>query len=172
MELTSKLESAEKAFCDKENDGDEVQREARRGADGRFRRRGEDGRLSEEERRMAQDADRCRQVEDALYRRARGYKVALKKTFKVKRAEFDGNTGKKLTEREELETGVEEVHIPADVRVCAYYLNNRDPARWREHPSEQEEEILGGTVDFPPMAEVTELPEAANEAAVAADEEV
>lgn len=108
--------------------------------------------ISEAEER---DATRCRRVEDALYRRARGYKVALKKTFKVKRAEYDPATGKKVAEREELETGVEEVHIPADVRVCAYYLNNRDPARWQEHPREDSEAVLGGMVEYPPMATAT-----------------
>ena len=31
-----------------------------------------------------QDASRCKRVEDALYRRACGYKVKLKKSYKVK----------------------------------------------------------------------------------------
>ena len=99
------------------------------------------------------DAVRCRRVEDALYRRACGYKVKLKKSFKVKRVDYDANTGKKISEREDLEAGFEEVHIPADVRVCAYYLNNRDPARWREHPKEEGEELFGGVVEYPPMEE-------------------
>lgn len=100
----------------------------------------------------AKDALRCRRVEDALYRRACGYKVKLKKSFKVKRVEYDSDTGKKISEREDLEAGFEEVHIPADVRVCAYYLNNRDPTRWREHPKD-ESELLGGVVDYPSMEE-------------------
>ena len=108
--------------------------------------------------RIAQDARRCRQVEDALYRRAKGYKVLVKKTYKVKRVEYDPDTGKKISEREELETGVDEVHVPADVRVVAYYLNNRDPARWREHPKEEGEEdaVYEGAVAYPPMAELPE----------------
>jgi hypothetical protein len=101
----------------------------------------------------AKDALRCRRVEDALYRRACGYKVKLKKSFKVKRVDYDSDTGKKISEREDLEAGFEEVHIPADVRVCAYYLNNRDPARWREHPKEEGEELFGGLVEYPPMEE-------------------
>lgn len=101
----------------------------------------------------AKDSLRCRRVEDALYRRACGYKVKLKKSFKVKRVDYDANTGKKISEREDLEAGFEEVHIPADVRVCAYYLNNRDPARWREHPKEEGEELFGGVVEYPPMEE-------------------
>ena len=100
------------------------------------------------------DAARCKRVEDALYRRACGYKVKLKKSYKVKTVEYDRDTGKKLCEQEDLKDGFEEVHIPADVRVCAYYLNNRSPGRWREHPAEAEEKALGGLVDYPPMEEL------------------
>ena len=103
---------------------------------------------------VKRDAARCKRVEDALYRRACGYKVKLKKSYKVKTVEYDHDTGKKLCEREDLKDGFEEVHIPADVRVCAYYLNNRSPGRWREHPAEAEEKALGGLVDYPPMEEL------------------
>ena len=103
------------------------------------------------------DATRCKRVEDALYRRACGYKVRLKKSYKVKTVEYDRDTGKKLEEREDLREGFEEVHIPADVRVCAYYLNNRSPARWREHPVEVGERSLDGLVDYPDM-EILESP--------------
>ena len=41
-----------------------------------------------------QDASRCKRVEDALYRRACGYKVKLKKSYKVKTVEFVRDTGK------------------------------------------------------------------------------
>ncbi len=104
----------------------------------------------------SEDQRRCRLVEEALFRRARGYVKRLKKSVKVKRIEFDAETGKKLSEREELETGIEEEHIPADLRVCAYYLNNRDPSRWREHPVTEEDSR--GAVDYPAMAETTCLP--------------
>ncbi len=102
----------------------------------------------------AQDATRCKKVEDALYRRACGYKVRLKKSYKVKTVEYDRDTGKKLEEREDLQAGFEEIHVPADVRVCAYYLNNRDPARWQEHPKEEREEMANGVVEYPDMEEI------------------
>ena len=101
-----------------------------------------------------QDATRCKRVEDALYRRACGYKVKLKKSYKVKTVEYDRDTGKKLAEREDLRDGFEEVHIPADVRVCAYYLNNRSPTRWREHPAETVERALDGVVGYPDMESI------------------
>ena len=107
---------------------------------------------------VKRDSVRCKRVEDALYRRACGYKVKIKKSFKVKSVDYDRDTGKKVSEREDLREGFEEVHIPADIRVCAYYLNNRDPARWREHPA-AEEEALGGVVEYPPMEELALPPD-------------
>ena len=108
------------------------------------------------------DATRCRRVEDALYRRACGYKVRVKKSFKVKSVDYDRDTGKKISEREDLREGFEEIHVPADIRVSAYYLNNRDPARWREHPA-AEEEAHGGVVDYPPMEALTPPPDGEGE---------
>ena len=64
--------------------------------------------------------------------------------------------------REDLREGFEEVHVPADIRVSAYYLNNRDPARWREHPA-AEGEALGGMVDYPPMEALTPPPDGEGE---------
>ncbi len=101
-----------------------------------------------------EDMARCRAVEDALFRRACGYEVPVRKTYKVKRIEYDSMTGKKVSEREELEIGMEEEHVPPDVRVCAYFLNNRDPSRWREHPTVVAEDT-DGAVDYPDMAPTT-----------------
>ncbi len=95
----------------------------------------------------------CRLVEDAICRRAKGYKVSLKKTLKVKRVDYDPDTGKKTCEREELLPGVEEVHVPGDVRAAAYFLNNRDPDRWCEHPNTSEDAgESGGIVEIPAVA--------------------
>ncbi len=100
----------------------------------------------------AKDDARCRRVEDAIYKRARGYKIEVKKTYKVKRVEYDPDTGKKISEREELETGLDEVVVPADIRAGAYWLVNRAPDRWREHPVPDPGDAgLGGLVDYPPL---------------------
>lgn len=126
-------------------------------SDGKIREPAEeltDGQKTRPDPAAAKDTTRCRKVEDALFRRACGYKVRLKKSYKVKTVEYDRDTGKKLEEREDLRDGFEEVHIPADVRVCAYYLNNRDPVRWREHPREEEDETRDGMVEYPPMEEL------------------
>ncbi len=118
-----------------------------------------EGALPDVEEQMCEDAVRCREVESALVRRACGYTVPVRKTFKLRRIEYDSQTGKKLSESEALEVGVDEEHIPADVRVCAYYLNNRDPARWREHPAIEDDVTPDGMIAFPSMAETTGRPE-------------
>lgn len=101
------------------------------------------------------DLARSRRVEDAIYRRARGYKVSVRKTYKVKRVEYDPDTGKKTCEREELQAGTDEVVVPADVRACAYWLVNRAPERWQEHPAPDAaaDAALGGRVELPGLQE-------------------
>lgn len=98
---------------------------------------------------VADDARRSRRVEDSIYKRARGYKVAVKKTYKVKRVEYDPDTGKKTLEREELQTGIDEVHIPADVRAGEYWLKNRSPERWSEQPAIADTDETSGVILLP-----------------------
>jgi hypothetical protein len=98
---------------------------------------------------VADDVRRSRRVEDSIYKRARGYKVAVKKTYKVKRVEYDPDTGKKTLEREELQTGIDEVHIPADVRAGEYWLKNRSPERWSEQPVILDPEEKSGLILLP-----------------------
>lgn len=106
-------------------------------------------------RDAAQDAAMNRRVERAIFRRACGYKVSLRKTYKVKRVEYDPVTGKKVAEVEALETGMDQVHVPADLRAGAYWLNNRDPRHWRDHPDEPAEggeASEGGVVEIAAVA--------------------
>ena len=111
-------------------------------------------RAGEEPNALQRDARLCQKVEDAICRRARGYKVALKKTYKVKRVDYDPDTGKKTCEREDLVVGVDEVHVPADLRAGTYWLNNRNPERWREHPDSEECLDSMGFVEIPAVQEM------------------
>lgn len=70
------------------------------------------------------------EVEAALYKKCLGYTVKVKKTFKLRRVEYDEATGRKVGEREELVTGEDEVHVPADVGAQKFWLTNREPERW------------------------------------------
>ena len=72
------------------------------------------------------------QVENALLKRAMGYTVNLVKTFKVKRTEYDENTGRKISEYEELAEGIDQVHVPADTTAQIFWLKNRKPDVWRD----------------------------------------
>lgn len=74
------------------------------------------------------------EVENALHHKSLGYTVEVKKTFKVKRIEYDPETGKKVSEREELVTGYDEIHIPADTTAQIFWLKNRKPEVWKDKP--------------------------------------
>lgn len=100
------------------------------------------------------------QVENALFKKANGYTVKLKKTFKVKRTEFDPNTGRKVAEYEELQEGVDEVHVPADVVAQIFWLKNRKPEAWRDKVPEPESSGDGTprVIDDVPAGALPETP--------------
>ena len=87
----------------------------------------------------------------SLYKKATGYSVKLNKTVKLKRVDYDPDTGKKIREYEELATAVDESYVPPDLRAEEFWLKNRQGERWRER-SEQEQEATeqkGGIVVIP-----------------------
>ena len=97
------------------------------------------------------------EVEQALYRRTQGYTVAVKKSYKLRRVEYDPDTGKKLCEYEELAQGLDEEIVPADLRAQVYWLNNRRPALWSDRPAPAETEPgESGVVLLPAVAETAE----------------
>ena len=86
-------------------------------------------------------------VENSLYKSANGYTVRLAKTFKLKRVEFDPETGRKTMEREYLEEGYEEQHIPANVQAQKFWLINRKPEDWKEKPEENDHDGGGTSIE-------------------------
>lgn len=94
------------------------------------------------------------EVEAALYRAALGYTVPVKKTFKVRKIEYDPDTGKKLSEREELVEGYDEQHVPANVQAQVFWLCNRSPEAWQYRPAakEMEDNAARGVVMMPEIA--------------------
>lgn len=70
------------------------------------------------------------EVENALLKKAKGYNAEVHKTFKVKEVYYDSE-GRRC-EKEHLEIGVDEVHVPADTLAEKYWLSNRRPGRWRD----------------------------------------
>ena len=73
-------------------------------------------------------------IEAALFNLAKGYTVDLRKTFKVRRVEYDKNTGRKLREYEELIQGVDQQHVPGNVQAQMFWLTNRRRDRWEYRP--------------------------------------
>lgn len=88
--------------------------------------------ISEALSRAREEADTI--VENALFKTANGYTVKVGKWFKLKRVEYDPETGKKLLEQEYLEERQEDVHIPANERAQEFWLRNRKPDVWRDKP--------------------------------------
>ena len=97
-------------------------------------------------------------VMEALHRKAVGYTTPLKKTYKLKRTEFDPDSGKKVLEYEELQTGIDETHVPADTRAEIFWLQNRRAKDWGEDKGEEESES-GGVIALPPVMPPDQPPE-------------
>lgn len=99
-------------------------------------------------------------VEAALYKKTQGYNARVAKHYKVKRIEFDPDTGKKVSEREELVEVFDEVHVPADTNAQIFWLTNRRPDRWSNRPEGGAGDDDGtGVVEIPA---VVELPDPLN----------
>ncbi len=71
-------------------------------------------------------------VENALFERALGGKVTLKRPYKVKRVIFEN--GKKVREEEEIVSADYEEYIPPDTTAQIFWLKNRRAKQWREKP--------------------------------------
>ncbi len=74
------------------------------------------------------------EVENDLLKKCHGYNATVKKTFKVKEVEYDPDTGRRLREYERLETGFDEVHVPADTTAIMFWLANRLKGKWAYKP--------------------------------------
>lgn len=70
------------------------------------------------------------EVENALYLKCLGQKVSLKKTFKVKNVQY--KDGKKVSEKEELRVGEDEIYIQPDTKAIIFWLTNRVRDEWKD----------------------------------------
>lgn len=77
------------------------------------------------------------EVENELLKKTKGFIVKLKKTFKVKVPVID-DAGRKIADREELQTGIDEVYVPADTTAQIFWLKNRKPKEWRDKPDDRD----------------------------------
>ncbi len=101
-------------------------------------------------------------VVEAVYKRATGYSVSTSKTHKLKRIDYDPDTGKKVREYEELAVGVDEDHVPPDLRAGIFWLKNRQPERWSEKGSSNDA-VEGGVIELPRADSIDDCPDEAEE---------
>lgn len=83
-----------------------------------------------------------REVENALFNKATGYTVKLKKPMKARHVEYDEVSGRKVAEYERIEYIEEEVHVPADTTAQIFWLKNRKPNEWRDKVTVTDESSL------------------------------
>ena len=83
-----------------------------------------------------------REVENALFNKATGYTVKLKKPMKVRHVEYDEQTGRKIAEYERIEYIEEEVHVPADTTAQIFWLKIRKSNEWRDKVTVTDESSL------------------------------
>ena len=70
------------------------------------------------------------EVENALFKRATGYTVKIKKPVKVKTKRQLKDKG--TIEEEHIEFVEEEIYIAPDTTAQIYWLKNRRPDKWRD----------------------------------------
>lgn len=92
-----------------------------------------------------------REIEDSLFKKAKGFRTEVKKPIKLKKIIFDEVTGKKIEESEVIEYATEEVYIPPDTVAMIFWLKNRKPEQWREKPAEVQESTTeaAGVIEIP-----------------------
>ncbi len=99
-------------------------------------------------------------VVEAVYKKATGFNVLTNKTHKLKRIDYDPDTGKKLREYEELAVGVDEEYIAPDLKAGIFWLKNRQPENWSDRTMTHEESREGGIVELPSADRIDAAPEA------------
>ncbi|RXM53955.1 transposase [Clostridium tetani] len=70
------------------------------------------------------------EVENALLKKALGFKERVQKAFKIKNVEYDN--GKRVRETEEVILVDEEQYTPPDTTAQIFWLKNRKPEEWRD----------------------------------------
>lgn len=75
-------------------------------------------------------ADRL--VENSLFKMTQGFFVKETKGLKVKNVEYDPETGKRLSEKENVVMVEERHYIEPDFKAVAFWLKNRKPDIWKE----------------------------------------
>ena len=90
-------------------------------------------------------------IENALYTKALGYTMEVQTPFKTKHIEYDPETGKKISEHEEVVHATKTIHVPADVTAMIFWLKNRRPDKWNDRAKVT---VSADVEDLTPLAEL------------------
>ena len=82
------------------------------------------------------------EVENALKKKALGFKETVMKAIKVKTVEYEN--GRRVKEYEEVVQAEDEVYIAPDTTAQIFWLKNRMPGAWRDKKDKE----LSGNVDI------------------------
>lgn len=77
------------------------------------------------------------EVENALLKKALGFRETVKKAFKCKKVWYDEN-GKRC-EEEFIKQGEEDLYVPPETTAIIYWLNNRMKDKWTNKVFREEE---------------------------------
>ena len=86
-------------------------------------------------------------VERALYECAVGSTRPMQKKYKLKRVEYNEETGRKSAEYEEIVDEIEEVYTPPSLPAMQFWLRSRMPERWGDVSAAP----VGGVIALPPI---------------------
>ena len=111
-------------------------------------------------------------VESALFKKACGHKESVVKPMKIKKTEYDPETGKRIADYEEIVYVKEEVYIPPDTLADIFWLKNREPEKWRDKVEQQQDISLdenSGVIFLAPVLEKNREPEPESNMATTAE---
>lgn len=99
-----------------------------------------------------------REIEESLFKKAKGFTMKIQKPFKLKKITYDKKTFKKIKEEEKVEYAEEEVYIPPDTVAMIFWLKNRKPEVWRDKQIEAQETTaeVAGVIEIPAVLEETD----------------
>lgn len=95
-----------------------------------------------------------REVENALLKKALGFKETIKKAIKVKNVEY--SNGKRVRETEDVILADEEVFIPPDTTAQIFWLKNRKREAWRDKQEIEQKTELNGVMTIKLEGELDE----------------
>lgn len=72
------------------------------------------------------------EVENTLFKKCNGFIQEVLKPMKIRKAEYDPETGKKICDYDEIVYVKDQIYVQPDTVAIKYYLSNRKPDKWKD----------------------------------------